>query len=146
MILRLIRRLRPVYPFVGLVMVLTLLAGIQAQRAQPVTGCIPGPHQVALFTGINYGGECVLKDIGSYPAASSIGLLDDSISSLKVGTDVHAVLYRDANHGGRKEIFVSDQPDLQSHWIGNDQVSALRVNDLILCVPNLEAHPIPCDY
>ena len=146
MILRLIHRLRPVYVFVGLVMVLTLLAGIQAQRAQPVTGCIPSPHQVALFKNINYQGECVIKDLGSYPAALSIGLPDDSISSLKVGTDVHALLYRDANYAGRKEIFVSDEPNLQSHWIGNDQVSALKVNDLILCVPNLEAHPIPCDY
>ena len=43
-------------------------------------------------------------------------------------------------------IFVSDEPDLQGHWIGNDQVTALRVSDLILCVPNLEAHPLPCDY
>jgi hypothetical protein len=34
MILHLIRRRRPMYVFVGLVMLLALLAGIQAQRAQ----------------------------------------------------------------------------------------------------------------
>ena len=130
MLLHLIRRLRPMYVFVGLVMLLALLAGIQAQRAQSATACLPGPDQVALFTGINYAGECVLKEPGRYPTALSIGLPDDSISSLKVGTDVHVVLYRDADYGGRKEMFVGDEPDLQSHWIGNDQVTALRVSDV----------------
>ena len=146
MILQLIRRLRPVHVFVAFVILLTLLAGIQAQSAQSATACIPGPDQVALFTGINYGGECVIKELGRYPATSSIGLPDDSISSLKVGANVHAVLYSNANYDGQKEIFTSDEPDLRGRWIGNDQVAALRVSNMILCVPNLEAHPLPCDY
>jgi hypothetical protein len=146
MILHLIRRLRPIYVLVGLVLILAFLVGIQVQSAQSATACIPGPDQVALFTGINYGGDCMIKELGRYPVASSIGLPDDSISSLKVGVNVHAVLYGDANYAGRKEIFISDEPNLQDHWIGDDQVTALRVSDLILCVPNLETHPPPCDY
>jgi len=93
--------------------------------------CSLNADQIALFVDPNYGGQCVVKNIGEYPNPSSIGLPNDSISSLKVGGNVRAVLCRDDNYGGGCETFTSDDPDLGNNSIGNDQVSSVKVEQRI---------------
>jgi hypothetical protein len=56
------------------------------------TQCEPSPNQIALFVDHNYGGGCVVRDIGRYRNPAEIGLPNDSISAIKVGKNVWAVL------------------------------------------------------
>ncbi len=75
----------------------------------------------------DYGGQCVLKDVGEYPNPGAIGLPNDAISSLRVGSTVQAVLCRDDNYGGFCETFTADDPNLGDNAIGDNQVSSARV-------------------
>lgn len=89
--------------------------------------CYPGLFQVALYTEANYGGECVKRGIGFYSNALQIGLPDNSVSSVRVGLGVRAVVCRDNNFGGVCETFTNDDPDLSNNPIGSNQASSLQV-------------------
>lgn len=93
----------------------------------PPPSCNPTADQVALYVDANYSGNCVVKNIGQYSNPSAIGLPNDSISSIKVGGNVRAILCRDDNYGGVCETFYGDDPDLSNNSIGNDQVSSAKV-------------------
>ena len=93
--------------------------------------CSPNSDQVSLFVDTNYSGQCVVEGIGEYSNPSAIGLPNDSISSIKVGSNVKATLCRDDNYAGGCEDFTSDDPNLSDNSIGNDQVSSARVTNRI---------------
>lgn len=93
----------------------------------PPPSCNPTADQVALYIDANYSGDCVVKNIGQYSNPSAIALPNDSISSIKVGGNVRAILCRDDNYGGGCETFYGDDPDLSNNSIGNDQVSSAKV-------------------
>ncbi len=95
--------------------------------ATPPPNCNPNTDQVALFVDSNYGGQCVVKGVGEYPNPGAIGLPNDAISSLKVGSNVRAVLCRDDNFGGGCETFTGDDPNLGDNSIGDNQVSSVKV-------------------
>jgi len=101
----------------------------------PPPSCNPNADQIALFVDANYSGQCVVKGIGQYPNPGAIGLPNDSISSIKVGGNVQAILCRDDNYGGGCETFTSDDSNLSDNSIGNDQVSSAKV----------ELRPSPCN-
>ncbi|MGQ9494041.1 MAG: peptidoglycan DD-metalloendopeptidase family protein [Anaerolineae bacterium] len=88
--------------------------------------CNPSADQIALFVDADYHGQCVVKGIGEYPDSGSIGLPNDSISSIKVGANVRAILCRDNGYGGC-ETFTNDDPNLSDNTIGNDSVSSVKV-------------------
>lgn len=90
-------------------------------------GCIPTADQVALFVDANYGGQCVVKGIGNYPNPAAIGLPNDSISSIKVGSNVQATLCEHDNYGGVCETFTGDDPYLGDNTIGDNRVSSVKV-------------------
>lgn len=89
--------------------------------------CNPGANQIALFVDGDYRGQCVVKGVGQYPNPSTIGLPNDQISSIKVGSDVKATLCRDDNYQGGCEVFLGDDPNLTDNSIGNDTVSSVKV-------------------
>jgi len=89
--------------------------------------CSPGPDQISLFVDADYGGQCVIKGIGDYPNPAAIGLPNDAISSVKVGSNVQAVLCEHDNFYGICETFTADDPYLGDNGIGNDMVSSVRV-------------------
>ncbi len=93
----------------------------------PPPSCNPGPNQVALYVDPDYGGQCALKDVGEYPDPGFIGLPNDSISSLRVGSSVQAVLCQHDNYGGTCETFTADDPNLSDNPIGDNQTSSARV-------------------
>lgn len=99
--------------------------------------CNPSSNEIALFVDANYSGQCVVKGIGNYPNPGSIGLPNDSISSIRVGSGVRAVLCRDDNYGGVCETFTGDDPNLSNNSIGDNQVSSARVESTSggSCVP-----------
>jgi len=89
--------------------------------------CNPGANQIALFVDGDYRGQCVVKGVGQYPNPSAIGLPNDQISSIKVGSDVRATLCQDDNYQGVCEVFLGDDPNLTDNSIGNDTVSSVKV-------------------
>ncbi len=91
------------------------------------SSCNPNADQIALFVDSNYGGQCVVKDVGEYSNPSAIGLPNDSTSSIKVGGNVQAILCKDDNYGGGCETFTSDDSNLGDNSIGDNQVSSVKV-------------------
>jgi hypothetical protein len=94
----------------------------------------PASNQIALFTDINYGGDCVLLTEGNYPnpfanptsgqTGGGYGLPNDTISSLKNGfppKTANKSIYEDINYGGRVHFFSggSSQPNLGDYYFDN---------------------------
>ncbi len=76
------------------------------------SGCVPGQYQAAVFTDPNYGGSCVIKGIGEYPNPDSIGLPNDSISSIKVGSGANVRLCANDGLNSPCEYFSQDDNQL----------------------------------
>jgi murein DD-endopeptidase MepM/ murein hydrolase activator NlpD len=96
-------------------------------RIEPGGGCSPAADQIALFVDPNYGGTCVIKGMGEYPNPASLGIANDSVSSVKVGGNVQLILCHDDNYGGGCETLTGDDSDLSSNTIGDNQVSSAKV-------------------
>lgn len=62
----------------------------------------PWPDRVIIYQGTNRGDACQVLGPGNYTTSSSFGLPNDSISAIDVGSNVRAVLYKDANFSGRQ--------------------------------------------
>lgn len=89
--------------------------------------CSPGTNQVALYVDSNYAGQCVVKGLGNYSNPGAIGLPNDSISSIKIGSGAKAVLCEHDNYGGTCETFTTSDSNLGDNAIGNDRVSSALV-------------------
>lgn len=97
-----------------------------AQRAWANNCGFPGPEQVIIYEHTDRGGACQVLGVGNYPASSSFGLPQDSISAVDVGSNVRAVLYQHDDFGGR-----------QAHYEGgwyydplgneNDRTSSIQI-------------------
>jgi hypothetical protein len=105
-----------------------------------VRDCTPGPKQVAVFMDADYHSTCRVLSQGSYPSAEAIGLPNDSISSVMVGSGARAYLCRNQNLGGTCERFSADDANLSNNSIGNDQVTSLRV-EVLAIAPSLGNQP-----
>jgi hypothetical protein len=99
--------------------------------------CDPGPGQAAFFMDANFGGLCVVKDIGEYPNSGDIGLPNDSISSVRVGSNAQAVVCKDAGFQGDCVLLRTGVVFLNGDRVGNDQVSSAKVqaSGTLECVP-----------
>jgi hypothetical protein len=89
--------------------------------------CNPSADQVALFIDSEYRGQCVVRNVGAYSNPSSIGMPNDSISSVKVGSNVLLKLYEHDNYGGRGSTFTSNYSNLSGTNVGNDSASSMKV-------------------
>lgn len=71
----------------------------------PPASCSNNANQAVFWTGVNFSGQCITRDIGNYPNPASIGLPNDSISSIQVGSDVKVTLCGiiSINRGNRKK-------------------------------------------
>lgn len=89
----------------------------------------PPSFSVAIFQHANYGGDCTVLHVGSYPSSTKFGLAGDSISSLKVGRGAIVTACSDANGGGRCESFGdwNTVVTLVGSYVGNDAISSLYV-------------------
>jgi len=96
-------------------------------RIEPSQSCSPNSNQISLYVDTNFSGQCVTKDLGDYSNPSAIGLPNDSISSIRVGSNVQAILCRDDNFSGTCETFTNDDSNLGDNNIGDEQVSSARV-------------------
>jgi hypothetical protein len=81
-------------------------------RIKPLA-CTPSPDQVSLHYERNFGGACVILGIGNYPDPGQLAPVgNDSAWSVRVGTNVQATLYTNANFDGTAVTFTSDNSDL----------------------------------
>ncbi|MBE7473339.1 MAG: hypothetical protein HS114_29780 [Anaerolineales bacterium] len=102
-------------------------------QAPPILG--PSPDEVIVFVDFNYGGAWVTLPVGNYYTAEQTYLPNDSISALKVGSNVRAYLCMHGSLTSPCESFTQNDPDLSNNVIGNDQVTSIRVERRTACVP-----------
>lgn len=115
-------------------------AWVIVPNSDPPPTCNPGADQVAVYVDANYSGQCIVKEIGEYPNPASIGLPNDSISSVRVGGNVKAVLCKDDNYAGGCEEFYGDDSFLGDNSIGNEQVSSMKVQVRAQPLPDLRPY------
>ena len=94
---------------------------------EPCNGPSPAPEQVALYEHANFCGAYTLLAIGAYPNPAALAFANDRASSVRIGSDVAAVLCRDDDFGGVCETFAADAADLTGSSVGNDRVSSVQV-------------------
>ena len=87
----------------------------------------PSADQVGLYTDPNYCGTYKILSIGEYSNPVALGFPNDSLSSIKVGSNVKATLCKDDNYAGGCEDFTGDDGNLSDNGIGNDAVSSAKV-------------------
>lgn len=100
--------------------------------------CNPGADQAALYAGPNYSGACVTLNIGGYPDPGYLGPLgNDNAESVRVGSNVQAMLCEHDNYQGRCETFTGDDPNLGDNFIGANVVSSAQVQSRPQSWPDL---------
>ncbi|HUW96259.1 MAG TPA: pre-peptidase C-terminal domain-containing protein [Anaerolineae bacterium] len=90
--------------------------------------CSPNADQVALYTDTGYNGSCVTLGVGDYPNPGYLGSLgNDNAESIKVGSNVKAILYEHNDYLGRSETFTGDDSYLWDNYIDGNVVSSVKV-------------------
>jgi hypothetical protein len=103
-------------------------------RIEPQSpSCNPNANQVGLYTDANFGGSCVVKDVGNYSNPSAMGIANDSISSVKVGGNVKLTLCQNDDYSGTCEVFTGDDSNLSDNSIGDNQASSAKVETRNSC-------------
>lgn len=111
------------------------LAAACAAAPPPPPACAPGANQVALYSEVDFRGQCQRFDVRSTAySGSALGILgDNQVSSVQVGSNVRAALFDRAadatstNPQGRVESLEWDEAALADNRIGDNHVSALLV-------------------
>ena len=70
------------------------------------------PNQAAFFQHANYKGSCVVRNIGRYSSGKAIGIGNDKISSIKLGSGTHVVLCKDSNFKGTCKTYVKSMTSI----------------------------------
>jgi hypothetical protein len=81
--------------------------------------CEPGQNQVSFYKDANFSGSCVVKTFGDYPNSGAIGLPNDSISSVRVGTGAQVVVCKDNDFQGDCILLTNDVSFLNDNRVGN---------------------------
>ena len=93
-----------------------------------MAACAPAANQVALFSGDNFRGDCVLLGTGSYASGADLGAVGENRAvSVKVGASVLATLYSEPAYLGRAETLNRDDSSLADNMVGTNKVSSLIV-------------------
>ncbi len=94
-----------------------------------VTGCASNPagEQVYFYEDSNYGGNCYILGPGQFKDGSSMGVHNDHLSSVKVGSNVKVTIYEDSDFGGGSETFAVNVPAMSGTTIHNDHASSAKV-------------------
>jgi len=89
--------------------------------------CRPNINQIAIFNDAQFGGACKILNQGDFRTPQSMGMPNDSISSIIVGASVQVELCADDDFQGACQTFGSDNNFLGNTRVGNDNVSSLRI-------------------
>lgn len=99
------------------------------------------PDQVAFHTDSNFGGHCVVRNLGDYPTSALIGLPEDSISSINVGINAQAYVCADSWFESTCELFTASDASLGNNAIGHDRISSVKVQRRgtpVACIPGAD--------
>ncbi|MGZ5444806.1 MAG: hypothetical protein ACXW5U_14555 [Thermoanaerobaculia bacterium] len=95
-------------------------------RPRGTKPCLPGPDEVSIYRHPSFEGTCVVKPIGEYPTATTLGIGNDEVSSARVGADVEFTACADAQYVGC-QVFTQDTPNFSGTLVGNDRLSSMKV-------------------
>lgn len=102
--------------------------------APPPPACTPTADKIVLYSEPNYQGACreYAKDssggeITVSDLASDLNVGADNAASIRVGSNVRALLFSDTGYGGRHETLEVSDPNLADNRIGADTLSSLIV-------------------
>ncbi|TAH52142.1 MAG: hypothetical protein EYC68_07535 [Chloroflexota bacterium] len=88
-----------------------------------------GSNEIVLFSNTGYGGNCKHLSIGDYPDASQLSPVgNDDAESIKVGSNVKAILYENGGFGGISDTFTGDDSNLNDNSIGS-KTSSVKVQN-----------------
>jgi len=124
-----------------LVFVLFLLFATGFGTHANAAGCEPSLNQVTLYQHSNYRGACSVLDIGYYKDSAAMRIANDSVSSIKVGSNVSVYVARHSFRGNTgmykkrfmvrtgeaEQIFTSSIRNLNGSRVGNDSISSASV-------------------
>lgn len=102
--------------------------------------CQPGANQVALFSGTDFSGACLLLGPGNYSGAAGLGAVgENNTRSLRVGSGVRATLFGDLDQQGRSETFTASDSSLADNRVGAAATRSVLVqaNSALPVVPGL---------
>ncbi len=98
-------------------------------------GLNPTDTQVFLYEHINFEGKCVAIPKAGFnfpnmnnPILNRVGVVNDQISSIKVGKRVRAMVCQDDSYQNCQSL-LTDWNDLRNAAVGNDTISSLKVLD-----------------
>ena len=95
---------------------------------KPTTGCNPRSNEIAVFEDEGFQGQCIIHNAGNYRGSVEIGLPDNFISSVKVGSLLRVVFYRNESFTGISGVYMASDEALYYDDIGNDTVTSMRVD------------------
>jgi hypothetical protein len=82
------------------------------------------------------GGKCKVLSVGEYKNAAAIGLADNSMSSIKVGKNVYAIVCDQNDFKGACEVHNSHDDDLRNNpMVKNDTATSIKVVKAKVCSP-----------
>jgi len=91
------------------------------------SSCTYSSNQIVLYANTGYGGACKTLGIGDYPNPSAMGFANDDAESIRIGSNVQAILCRDDNYSGVCVTLTADTDNLDSTSLGRNQLSSLHV-------------------
>ena len=91
----------------------------------------PADTEIFVYSDVNFAGKCVKIDkIGEQsPNMDKFGIPNDSISSIKVGSKVRAVVCEHNDYKGKCQTHFGNESNLGNTFIGNDAVSSIKALD-----------------
>jgi hypothetical protein len=106
------------------------IARIQARKSPPPSRassakCEPKANQVTFFQHANYKGACAVRNTGRYPNSKAIGIGNDKISSIKIGSGSNVNLCKDSNFRGTCKNYTTSMTSLGKM---NDQTSSAIIS------------------
>ncbi len=103
--------------------------------------CTPDANQVALYANPDYAGNCITLGIGEYPNPGYLGPVgNDNAESIRVGSNVQAILCVDDNYQGTCETLAADDANLGDNAVGANSVSSARVEQPAQQYPDLQPY------
>jgi hypothetical protein len=109
---------------------LALLAGLFAVCITARAQCVPQPNEVAVFVDSDFQGACKILPVGDYPTATSTGLPNDSISSIRIGAGAQVTVCVDEYYAGSCAVLTQNTPDMGATPVGNDNMTSAKVRTL----------------
>jgi hypothetical protein len=108
------------------------IARIQARKSPPPSRassakCEPKANQAVFFQHANYQGACAARNIGRYPNAKAIGIGNDKISSVKIGSSAQVKLCKHSNFMGGCKTYTRSMKSIGNM---NDKTSSALIENI----------------